>query len=400
MKFYDTSSLLLLKELDEEIAISSITLKELENIKSSFNKDYNVKAAARRVVNMLNNNPEKHKVVIFQNKFLEPLEEADLLINDDMRILGCALNSGCDTFVSNDNCLRIIASMFFEKVEKVEIADDNYLGYKEVVLNDIEMANFYSNLANNSFELHINEYINIYNLNNELVDTLKWNGEKHIPLKYDNCESRMFGKIKPKDIYQRMAIDSMKNNQLTVLRGGQGCGKSILGLGYLFTLLESGKIDKIIMFVNPVAVRDSCRFGFLPGDLESKILGSQIGNFLSSKLGSLEAVYQLIDSGKLVFVAMADARGYDTTGMSAGIYMTEAQNTTIDMMKLILSRIGEDTVCVIEGDDKNQCDHSSYDGSNNGLKRVCEVYSGEPYFGTVTLQKCYRSVIAEKALEM
>jgi phosphate starvation-inducible protein PhoH len=53
-----------------------------------------------------------------------------------------------------------------------------------------------------------------------------------------------------------------------------------------------------------------------------------------------------------MLLPMADIRGFDTTGMSAGIYITEAQNLDISLMKLALQRIGEDSICIIDGDDK------------------------------------------------
>lgn len=47
---------------------------------------------------------------------------------------------------------------------------------------------------------------------------------------------------------------------------------------------------------------------------------------------------------------MSDVRGYDTSGMNAGIYITEAQNMDISLMKLALQRIGEDSLVIIDGD--------------------------------------------------
>ena len=67
INFYDTSSLLLkVDELLEEdlFAISSITLDELENIKTSANKDADTKYAARRLLHILDANPSKYKVAI------------------------------------------------------------------------------------------------------------------------------------------------------------------------------------------------------------------------------------------------------------------------------------------------------------------------------------------------
>jgi predicted ribonuclease YlaK len=47
---------------------------------------------------------------------------------------------------------------------------------------------------------------------------------------------------------------------------------------------------------------------------------------------------------------MSDIRGFDTNGMKAGVYITEAQNLDINLIKLALQRIGEDSVCIIDGD--------------------------------------------------
>ena len=130
------------------------------------------------------------------------------------------------------------------------------------------------------------------------------------------------------------------------------------------------------------------------------MLDSQIGNFLVSKFGSITEVERMIDNDVLVLLPVCDVRGFDTTGMKAGIYVTEAQNTTIDMMKLMLQRIGEDSVVVIEGDDEAQVDLSEYAGSNNGLRRMSEVFRGNDFYGEVRLNNIYRSRIADIADKM
>ena len=94
---------------------------------------------------------------------------------------------------------------------------------------------------------------------------------------------------------------------------------------------------------------------------------------------------------------VADARGYDTTSMNAGVYIQEAQNLDRELMKLLLQRLGEDTICLIDGDDTAQVDLDAYAGMNNGIKRAVEVFKGQDFFGTVQLQKVRRSRIAEVA---
>ena len=72
IKFYDTSSLLkqvdTLFDIDEEIAVSSITFEELESIKTSSNKDADVKYAARKLLYLLDNNIGKYTTIIYQEK--------------------------------------------------------------------------------------------------------------------------------------------------------------------------------------------------------------------------------------------------------------------------------------------------------------------------------------------
>ena len=105
----------------------------------------------------------------------------------------------------------------------------------------------------------------------------------------------------------------------------------------------------------------------------------------------------LIDQGRLLLLPMSDIRGFDTSGMKAGVYITEAQNTSVDLMKLAVQRIGDDGICIIDGDYTSQVDSYMYQGSNNGMKRVSEVFRGKDFYGEVELKNIYRSKIAEIA---
>lgn len=107
-----------------------------------------------------------------------------------------------------------------------------------------------------------------------------------------------------------------------------------------------------------------------------------------------------MDDGKLILLPMSDIRGFDTTDMHAGIYITQAQNMNIDLMKLALQRVGEDSTLIVEGDTQAQVDLGMYAGTNNGLKRVSQVFRGQDIYGQVTLQNIYRSRIAQVAERM
>lgn len=108
----------------------------------------------------------------------------------------------------------------------------------------------------------------------------------------------------------------------------------------------------------------------------------------------------LIQEEKLLLLPLADARGFDTSDMRAGIYITEAQNLDIELMKLTLQRIGEDSICIIDGDDRAQVDDIYFAGSNNGMRRVSQVFRGADLYGEVTLKTIHRSKIAALADKM
>jgi predicted ribonuclease YlaK len=187
--------------------------------------------------------------------------------------------------------------MFGGNVISVPTEDDDYTGYKEFYFDEEEMAMFYSKPAIYGRTLKINEYVNIYDKESqERVDTLLWTGENFRQLKYKSFYSKQLGEVKPfrGDIYQAMVSDSLMNNKITMIKGPAGAGKSHLAVGYLFSLLDRGKIDKIIVFCNTVATKNAAKLGFYPGSRDEKLLDSQIGNFLASKLGSKLAVEQLI----------------------------------------------------------------------------------------------------------
>ena len=199
------------------------------------------------------------------------------------------------------------------------------------------------------------------------------------------------------DIYQMMLADSLANNQITMVKGPAGSGKTFMSLGFLLSMLEKHKIDKIIVFCNTVATKDSAKLGYYPGSRDEKLLDSQIGNLLASKLGSKLEVERMMQEEKLVLLPLSDIRGFDTTGMRAGVYISEAQNMSVSLMKLALQRIGEDSICIIDGDDKTQVDSVEFAGNNNGMRRASKVFRGNDMYGEVELVNIHRSRIAALA---
>ena len=417
-KFYDTCSLLKkvdsIDEVDSKcrMAISSITLNELEHIKTAYNKDPDVKVAARKLINWLDEHINDYDLVIYETTFSEYVINREIELTNDTKILACAYDfakvqhpEALVFFVTNDLCLKHLARLFFPigQIDSVKEEAFDYDGYYEAYLNEEDMAYFYSHQNLNQFNLKINQYLIVYDKSTkEIVDRLVWTGEGYRHLNYNNFNSKYFGEVRPykNDVYQQLVADSFVNNKITMVKGPAGSGKTYLSLSYLLHMLDRGRIDKIIVFCNTVATKNSAKLGYYPGTRDEKLLDSQIGNLLTSKLGGRVLVEQMINEEKLLLLPMSDIRGFDTSGMRAGIYISEAQNMDISLMKLALQRIGEDSICIIDGDCKTQVDDISFAGSNNGMRRASKVFRGEDIYGEITLKNIHRSQIASIAEKM
>ncbi len=412
--FYDTSSLLLVGDKikkEDNIVISTITLQELENIKTSMNKSPEVKFQARLLTRFIEEHPDYIEVQIFNETMLNPIIEKAFTITDDMRILATAywyennIHPDDVNFYTNDLALKHIANVFFGDGNIKSVKDFNdyeqYDGYKEVQMSEEDMSNFYQNLQQNTYNLLVNQYLLVKDLQGTIVDCVKWTGEVYETIPFRSFRSKYFGEIKPKDYYQRMAFDSLSSNQLTILEGKPGSGKSLTAMAYIFNQLEKGYLDKLYIFCNPVAVRGAAKLGFYPGTKDDKLLDSSIGSFLNTKIGDRSYVEQLIEREQIVLIPMADCRGIDVgTDSNACIYITEAQNMSVDLMKLALQRAGENCKVILDGDVEAQLDLTEYGGLNNGLRRVSEVFKGKKLFGKVNLKTIYRSHLAAIADEL
>jgi DNA replication protein DnaC len=260
MLFYDTCSLL--KELQnafkEKFYISNITLKEIENIKTSALKDEDVKYRARQLAHLLDEKEKEYEIIDFSSEYLKFLPEIYLEeINNDIKIISSALYIQKTkripiTFVTEDLCCKRLAASVNLKVKFLNDKDlSNYKGFKELLLDTEEkIGNFYNNIysTKNLYNLLTNQYLFIKDKNGEVLDKFFYNGKTLEQLKFSAFNSKQLGKIKAKDEYQSAAMDSLKRNKISLLRGPAGTGKSYLAMGFLFDLLEKDKIQQIIIF--------------------------------------------------------------------------------------------------------------------------------------------------------
>ena len=402
MYFYDTNALLTLQEqvLKEKFVISSITLQELEDIKTSYKKDQEVKYKARKTIHILDENPDMYDVVVYHlplyNMYMSDLEDTP-----DNKICACAkwyqeFKDNKLVFVSDDICCRTIARYEFD-LNAIGITnndDIDYTGFKEIKMSEEEMAYFYEHMVDNIYDLMYNEYLIVKDSDGNVVDKRKWNGETHKEVFNKTIKSVYFDNLKPKDEYQSFVIDSIMSNPITAISGKAGSGKSLISLMAAMNLIESGEYDRIVILFNPVKARGASDLGFYSGEFLDKAMLNSIGNILTTKFGDRYAVDYLIQQNKLKLVSMADCRGMEISDNEI-LWITEASNTSVDLMKLCLSRVSSGAKVIIEGDYEAQVDSREFAGGNNGLKRVIEVFKDHKEFGYVQLQNVWRSKIAE-----
>ena len=394
MKFYDTNALLNLgeKAFTEKFAIADITLRELESIKTNRNKDEEVKHKARKVAHLLDEHSDLVEAVCVNKDEYDYPDEG--IIKAANNVYQNNINNF--SFVTDDICCKLLARNVCNlPVEGVtDTSFDPYTGFKEVTMDDEEMALFYSNLCENRYNLLTNQYLIVKNTGGEVIDKYRWDGEEHKGLWHKDIKSMYFDKLKSKDVYQACAVDSIMSNTLTAISGKAGSGKSLLSLMVAMNMIERGMYDRIVVLFNPTTTRGAAAMGFYSGSAQDKALQNSIGNILTTKFGDRYAVDILLSQNKLKLVSMADARGMEILDNEI-LWITEAQNTSVDLIKLCLSRMSSGAKAIIEGDYDSQLDNKAFEGSNNGLRRIITAFKGQKEFGYVQLQNVWRSRIAQ-----
>ena len=194
--------------------------------------------------------------------------------------------------------------------------------------------------------------------------------------------SNLVLKTKKRHIYPRSAtqaeyIQTMMQNELVFGLGPAGTGKTYLAVALAVSMMLEGTIDKIIL--SRPAVEAGENLGFLPGDLKEKVdpYLRPLYDALYEMLPA-EQVDKKITLGEIEIAPLAFMRG--RTLSNAFIILDEAQNTTPMQMKMFLTRLGENSRMVVNGD-LSQVDLPR--GVVSGLRDALEVLKGTPNIGSV-----------------
>jgi phosphate starvation-inducible PhoH-like protein len=151
----------------------------------------------------------------------------------------------------------------------------------------------------------------------------------------------------PRSERQKKYVKALRESDITISAGPAGTGKTFLAVAVALTMLLEKKIEKIIL--SRPAVEAGERLGFLPGDMKEKV-----DPYLRPLYDSLydlldfEKIQKRIEIGDIEIAPLAFMRG--RTLKNSFAILDEAQNATDIQIKMFLTRIGENSKIVINGD--------------------------------------------------
>jgi phosphate starvation-inducible PhoH-like protein len=185
-------------------------------------------------------------------------------------------------------------------------------------------------------------------------------------------KQRSFGKkaLAPKTVTQRRYLEAIERNDMVFGIGPAGTGKTYLAVAMAVQALISKRVSRIIL-TRP-AVEAGERLGFLPGTLQEKV-DPYLRPLYDALYDMLEAekVEKLIERLSIEIAPLAFMRG--RTLSDSFIILDEAQNTTTEQMKMVLTRQGFNSKMVVTGD-QTQIDLPS--GRKSGLLEAAEILRG------------------------
>jgi phosphate starvation-inducible PhoH-like protein len=176
--------------------------------------------------------------------------------------------------------------------------------------------------------------------------------------------------LRPRTLRQKAYVEAMERHDLTLALGPAGTGKTFLATVLAVRMLTERKVERLIL-TRP-AVEAGERLGFLPGDLQQKVdpYLRPLYDALHSLLGQ-ERTAALIEKNVIEVAPLAYMRG--RTLADAFVILDEAQNTTTAQMRMVLTRLGENSRMVVTGD-PTQVDLPA--GVTSGLSEAAEVLEG------------------------
>ena len=283
--------------------------------------------------------------------------------------------------IFNNDILMAIVGEFNKNLIQIEKLTKTNLFFRG---NSITVKGNKTSIVNvsNSFMFLVNKYLVtnsienndiIYSIKhgvNELDDKKKRNNLRSIEQVIKTPRRSIIARSKKQSEY----LKALQSENIIMSLGPAGTGKSYLAVSVAVTLLMEKKIDRVIL--SRPAVEAGERLGFLPGDMKEKVdpYLRPLYDALYDLFG-YEQIQRKIDNGSIEIAPLAFMRG--RTLKNSFAILDEAQNATLTQIKMFLTRIGENSKLVVNGD-PSQIDlinksHSGLIKSKKILKDIDEI---------------------------
>ena len=290
-------------------------------------------------------------------------------LNNELKFVYSDNNSLSIIFQDNNLLLGVVGEFNnnLKELEKITNTSIYSRGNSILVKSDPEK----NNLVKNAVQFLTNQFITngniekkdiISSVNKFMIEENKNNTNKNIEYIIQTPKKSVI----PRSEKQKNYVRALRESDIVISAGPAGTGKTFLAVAVALTMLLEKKIERIIL--SRPAVEAGERLGFLPGDMREKV-----DPYLRPLYDSLydlldfEKIQKKIEIGDIEIAPLAFMRG--RTLKNSFAILDEAQNATDTQIKMFLTRIGENSKIVINGD-PSQIDlpNKSLSGLNRSKK--------------------------------
>ena len=370
---------LILVEQDDLVIHTSV-LDELDHLKTDRERGFKARAALRALQD-------------YRNRYeFDNTDTTGITYTDDALIY--VAQQQHYKILTNDINLQLKSGAKSVEAHTFSVEQRNIdeLPYIQEEFTSEELAKIYET-GESPITMLENQFL-VCKLGEDVADKFVWKEGKLHSFYGTPCtiENSLMGVVKPRNLEQELAIHLLqdKGTKLKLIRGAYGSGKDYLMLAQALALLEQGKFNKIIYIRPNIGVRDVPDIGYLPGTAEEKLEWTY--GPIMDKIGAV-GIQMLVERDKLELAPLTFIRGRSFE--NSIIYVSEGQNITREIAKLLIGRIGEGSEMWINADN-HQTDKRIFD-KDNGITAMVQKLFGNPLFGYVYLPKTERSPVAQLA---
>ena len=269
-------------------------------------------------------------------------------INSSLKFVYSDNNSLSVIFLDNDLLMGVVGEFNKNLKELEKITKSNLYSRGNSILIKSNPEN--NEIVKNAIQFLANQFINNGSIENKDIISSVDNFMINEKVKNNNVTDIIKTPKKsiiPRSEKQKAYVRALRQSDIIISTGPAGTGKTFLAVAVGLTMLLEKKIERIIL--SRPAVEAGERLGFLPGDMKEKV-----DPYLRPLYDSLydlfdfEKIQRMIEIGDIEIAPLAFMRG--RTLKNSFAILDEAQNATDTQIKMFLTRIGENSKIVVNGD--------------------------------------------------